>query len=435
MSSIDSANSIQGPRAWRLQFAGQGEPPLVHEGRAREAAQIDANQDGVCSDSEIEAFLRTRRDIRAQAQGNIPRIVSEFKAHLEGPDKAPKAGYRSLETIEQEMRDLAEAHPDRVQLQSIAKTAEGRDVWAMKVTSDAQTDTSNKPGVVITGTHHAREWMTPEVTLQLAEDLVNGYDTAPDAKRRLDSAELWIIPVVNPDGFQYSRTQDSWWRKNRTPVTGDGTECPKDKPGEVRAYGVDLNRNYWDGKPEHMKYFRADGDTPCSTMDDRGASDSPSSDTFRGVPGKEPEVAALMALEYGRPNIRGILDHHSYGNTLLRPWGHTREVPANVADYDEAAGRMQAAQGKGRAYEYYQSVVDYPTFGSSETAHQGNGIMNFTIEMGTSFQPAYTNFPSIYKDVSAADLAFIDYIAEKHPATSPVAPVPADRQPPTTAQA
>lgn len=427
MTNIDSRTIAQG-RSWKLQAAEDGSAPAVHPRNAREAAQIDADGDGVCSDAEIETYLRGTHDILPKAQVNVQDVVLEFKQHLEGtPNRAAK-GYRSLEKMEQEMHELADAHPDLVQMQSIAKTAEGRDVWALKITSDAQGDTTNKPGVVITGTHHAREWMTPEVTLQLAEDLANKYGTDTEAKRRLDNAELWFIPVVNPDGFQYSRTEDSWWRKNRTPVYD--TECPGSGNGHGTPieYGVDLNRNYWDGNPDHMKYFRADGDTPCSTWDDVGASDDPGSDTFRGKPGQEPEVAALMQLEYQRPNIKGVLDHHSYGGSLLRPWGHTEDIPENVADYDAVAARMNAAQGS-NAYDYHQSVLDYPTFGSSETCHQANGKLNFTVEMGSSFQPDYKAFKGMYKDVSSADLAFIDFIIEKNPVQAPAPPPTPDPTP------
>jgi murein tripeptide amidase MpaA len=401
----------------RLQ-AGDDRTVPVSDKRAGEATQIDTNHDGVCSDPEIEAWLRSRNEIRAHARADVPAIVEEYKNHLLDRAHPQESEYRSLDQINQEMQQLAQDHPDRVQLQSIAKTSEGRDVWAMKVTSDAQGDTSNKPGVVITGTHHAREWMTPEVTLQLAEDLVNNYDNDPDARRRLDNAELWFIPVVNPDGFQYTRTDDSWWRKNRAPITDGPGVDPTRKRGSV---GVDLNRNYWDGNPDHMNLFRREGDTPTSTWDDYGASDDPDDDTYRGKPGSEPEVQGLMKLEYQRPNIHGVLDHHSYGEQLLRPWGHIPDAPAEVADYDEVAARMVKAQGD-QAYEYMQSFEDYPTYGSSETCHEANGKLNFTIEMGRSFQPSYSEFQTTYKAVSSADLAFVDYIIEKHPATPPAPP-------------
>lgn len=40
-----------------------------------------------------------------------------------------------------------------------------------------------------------------------------------------------IVPVLNPDGYEYTHTQDRMWRKNRASYGG---EC----------VGVDLNRNF-----------------------------------------------------------------------------------------------------------------------------------------------------------------------------------------------
>ena len=48
-----------------------------------------------------------------------------------------------------------------------------------------------------------------------------------------------LLTMANPDGYNYSRTVDNNWRKNRRP---SGKKCPN---GE-EAVGVDLNRNFED---------------------------------------------------------------------------------------------------------------------------------------------------------------------------------------------
>jgi carboxypeptidase T len=427
---MEIQSSPQAPRSFTLEAATKGQERPVADTRLGEALIIDTNKDGVCSDSEIEAYMRARNIIHQGGESNIPALVGEYKAHLTNSPSDRAGGYRSLEQLEDRMKELAADHSDRVQMVSIAKTTEGRDVWALKVTSNAQADTSNKPGIVITGTHHSREWATPEVTLDMADELIHSYDSNPDSKRRLDNGELWFIPVLNPDGFQYSKTDDNMWRKNRTPVMTlpNGKASPDGKP---LGYGVDPNRNYWDGNPDHMQYFRADGDTPTSTSDDIGASDDPNDETFRGNPGQEPEIKGVMNLEYHHGNIHGVLDHHSYGNQLLYPWGHTHEPPPQKAAYDEVGKLMQGAQkaAKANVYEYVQSVTDYPTYGSSETCHEANGILNFTVEMGDSFQPNFKDVKKIYNAVNSADLAFVDYIESKFPVQAPPAPPSQDPTP------
>jgi hypothetical protein len=399
----------------------------VCDQQQREAARIDTNGDGFCSDAEIEAYMRSKQMIKpAPAQSNVPRLVQEFKHHLAGRSKSAigDAGdYKSFDQLNLAMAKLVCDHPDKAQLVSIGKSTEGRDIWALKISSNAAGDTSNKPGVVFTGTHHAREWMTPEVMLGLATDMLENYDSNPDMKRRVDGAETWVLPVVNPDGFVYSQTSDNMWRKTRSPITA--TACPADGGGEPAApiaYGVDPNRNYWDGKPEHLDMYRPAGDTPCSTDDDYGASDDPNDESYRGAaPASEPEVQALMAFEYGRPNIHGIIDHHSYGDLLMRPWDQKPDAPPDVKDYDEVAARMLAAQGDDQ-YQYIQTFQLYPTTGASVSCHEANGRYGFGIEMGQSFQPDYSEYASTYKKCAVADFAFLDWIIEKY-AVTPASPV------------
>lgn len=416
-------------RSFVLQSNDARTPIRVQDRHAEEAAWIDTNHDGVCSDAEIEAWMRAKHIIKpAPAQGNVPRLVEEYKQHLAGRsmrDSAP--GYHSLDEINATLQKLAADHPDRAQLVSIGKSVEGRDIWALKVSSKAAGDTSNKPGVVFTGTHHAREWMTPEVTLGLAEDLVNNYDSNPDMKRRVDNAEIWILPVVNPDGFVYSQTEDNMWRKNRAPIpdvcsTGQppsGGALPSAKDGDPIAYGVDLNRNYWDGNPAHLSMYRPDGDKPCDTSDDFGASDDPDDDSFRGIaPGSEPEVQALMKFEYGRANIHAIMDHHSYVRLLMRPWDQIPDAPADVKDYDDIAAHMRTAQGD-NPYDYIQTYQLYPTTGASASCHEANGRYGMAMEMGDSFQPPYSEYDAHYKAVAPADFALVDWIINKFPTAPP----------------
>ncbi|NDD31625.1 MAG: hypothetical protein EB084_25525, partial [Proteobacteria bacterium] len=398
-------STVNAPKSFTV-TTPKGEPLAVAPKRAAEAAKIDVNGDGVCSDAEIVDYMQATDVLHAgPAQGNIPRITEEFKAHLTGQRVATAnfngEDYRSLAQLEARMHELAADHPDRCQLVSLGQTHEGRDIWALKVSSDAQGDTSNKPGVVFTGAHHAREWMTPEVTLGLAEDMIENYGDNPDMKRRVDGAETWFIPVVNPDGFAYTQTDDNMWRKNRMPI-----HDPKNPNGNPIGYGVDLNRNYWDGKPEHLSMYRHDGDSPKRTWDDFGASDSVGSDAYRGQgPATEKEVQALIAFENSRPNLHGVIDHHSYGNLLMRPWDDKADDPENVADYDEVAQRMLTAQGKD-PYQYIQTYDLYPTTGASVSFHHVSGRFGFGVEMGDSFQPPFSEFPALYKTMSGADFAF-----------------------------
>lgn len=368
-----------------------------------DAKSLDANHDGFLQNSELAGAVLGDGVSPNSTEGRD--LIQEFKTRLAGTPNPNATGYHSFEQMEKEISDLAEANPDIIQKVSLGKTAEGRDIWALKVSSDAQGDTSHKTGLVITGCHHAREWMTVEAPLKFLHDLVDNKDSAEN-KKRLSEAEIWVVPVVNPDGYEYTRNVDSWWRKNRRPLEVDQNGKP------TTAVGVDLNRNYWDGTPEHLYVYRPDGDTPGNTRDDYSAtSDNPRSDTYRGPYGaSEVEVKSLLDLELKNPNIKGVIDYHSYGDTILYPYGYTHDESPNAPLYKEIGKKMQDAT---YGFTLEQSVGLYPASGTSDDTQDLNGVLNFTIEMGRSFQPNPRTIPETTDRVSKASFAWVDEMIAK----------------------
>jgi hypothetical protein len=128
-----------------------------------------------------------------------------------------------------------------------------------------------------------------------------------------------LVPVANPDGYDYTWTTDRMWRKNRRD-NGDGT------------FGVDLNRN-WD-----LAWGTA------------GASGAGASENYEGsAPFSEPETAALSDYLAARPRIGMYLDLHSFGQLVLHPFGFTATPAADAAALStagaEAALQMGAVDG------------------------------------------------------------------------------------------
>ncbi|HMC96153.1 MAG TPA: M14 family zinc carboxypeptidase, partial [Flavobacteriales bacterium] len=127
--------------------------------------------------------------------------------------------------------------------------------------------------------------------------LLENYDTDPYIQYLLDNTELYIVPCINPDGYVYNEMTDpaggGMWRKNRRD-NGDG------------SFGVDLNRNYgyqWG-------------------FDDLGSSPDPASEVYRGEsPFSEPENQVLRDF-CDAHDFRLALNHHTYGNLLVYPWGY-----------------------------------------------------------------------------------------------------------------
>jgi carboxypeptidase T len=204
----------------------------------------------------------------------------------------PTAGlYHTYAEIDAELHSLASSHPAIASVTSIGKSVEQRDLWAIKISDNVNQD-EEEPVVVLLGCHHAREWISVDVPFLIAKYLLENYSTDTLVTRLVDNAEIWIAPMVNPDGHQYSVTTDRLWRKNRR-NNGDGT------------FGVDMNRNYgyqWGGP---------------------GSSGDTYSEIYRGpAPFSEPETQALRDfLQQLSP--RALISYHNYSQLILYAWGYT----------------------------------------------------------------------------------------------------------------
>lgn len=356
------------------------------------AEKIDKNGDKILSYQEIKDFLIKNDDLRVvyTREGKVllneKRIINDFVDFLEGKPIKSQSFIRDYQAIVDSMKSLAQKYPDKVTLETIGKTFEGRDLIVMKISTS---NNPNKKSLMVTGLHHAREWATGEATINLAEKLLADYEN-PEVKNLLDNIDLYLFPVVNPDGYEYSLKQSRWWRKNRKVFE--------------KGIGVDLNRNYYTEKNPEL--YRPKDDKPDSTWDDYGASDSVYSDTYRGPYGaSEEEIKALQDFVNSK-KIQTVIDIHSYGNMILFPWGHTNNTTKWDDIYKEVGNEINKVVGN--KYWVSQSIYLYPTTGSSEDYHQEEDRFNYTFEIGNSFFPSSKNeLERLKKEVLDMTLVFM----------------------------
>ncbi len=288
--------------------------------------------------------------------------------------------FLSYDEITDGLRALEAAHPTMVRVSSIGQSYEGRRLWVAKISANVEVNDPSKPDVLITGCYHAREWIAADVPYELAVRLPSLYDSDPQVRYLLDHAEVWVLPLVNPDGHAYSQTRPNhaednirMWRKNRRPIDVDGDGLPD-------GLGVDLNRN-------HSVPWRVDDDLPYpSTGDDFGASDNPRDfQLYRGPsPGSEPEIRALEAFtaDPSHPFVTRI-DYHNFGQLVLYPLGYTRDRAIDDGALRSLGAYAQARIGEaGNPYRLLQSRDLYATTGSSvDYAYQHDRSMAYTIEL------------------------------------------------------
>ena len=182
--------------------------------------------------------------------------------------------------------------------------------------------------------------------------LTGGYGgDDPRITDAVNSHEIWIAPVWNPDGYNYVFTTNNMWRKNRRVLTG--------------GVGVDQNRNYaqaWS--------------TSCA------GSTSPASDTYKGPsPASEPETQTMMTWSQ-RERFAKVIDYHSCGREVLFAY-RCLSHPFTSWMQQEAAALSQASGYGGLTREPSAEGEHY------EWQFAQMGAYAFLIETGTEFQPPY----------------------------------------------
>jgi murein tripeptide amidase MpaA len=225
--------------------------------------------------------------------------------------------YRTFAEISGRLDLYAANNPTIVTVQQAGLSLQSRPIRAVRISAPdtPENPRSGRIQVFFNGCQHAREWISPMTVMYIAESLIEGWNNN-DARLRslLSKVEFIIVPVVNPDGYEFTWSTNRLWRKNRR-SNGDG------------SIGVDLNRNWsvgWGGND--------------------GSSSSPSSDVYRGPAAfSEPETASLRDFMLANPRIVASIDFHSYSQLILSPWGYTETLPPDAALFDTINTRMRDA--------------------------------------------------------------------------------------------
>jgi murein tripeptide amidase MpaA len=327
--------------------------------------------------------------------------------------------FHSYEQTLNEFKALATAHPDLAVYSKLGSSFEGRDIFALKISKNATIDDASKPDVLITGLHHAREWISVESPVYFANRLLNGYATEDSARYLVDHLQIWIVPIVNPDGLNYTQASPNdqmdpvrLWRKNRRPISAGN--C-------TSGTGVDLNRNYG-------YQWRLLGDLECPNFcndqsclnDDIGGSDDPTNDIYRGPRAEsEPEVKAIKSL-VDDPNrhFRAQLDYHNYSQLILYPWGYTSFETDDNSTLSTLAQRMSDAvfAVDRKRYRPEQAIDLYNLTGSSiDYAYGVNHVpAPFVVEMRPDccdFSVTEAQIPVVNQETWAGAQALLNWAA------------------------
>ncbi|MEB3196480.1 MAG: M14 family metallopeptidase [Candidatus Sericytochromatia bacterium] len=315
---------------------------------------------------DFEGFDTRRKRFRAKLTPEqfalAQRLGLKITQDLTGRRNQYDPQYRTYEQTVALLRSLADKRPDLAEVVDIGDAWEktqkraDRDIVALRLGKKG----AGKPVVLFAGCHHARELATPEMVLLMAEELVTRYGQDAEITGLVDQREIWLVPMVNPDGHARAE-KGADQRKNTNNVTG----------GKQRI-GVDLNRNY--GGPD---------------WGGAGTSSAPNADTFGGTAAfSEPETQAMRDL-MRRIKPTYLMTFHSYSNMVLWPWGYTDAPPP-----DPRLALVGQKLGELSGYEAGQSgPALYATAGDdTDWAFAELGTLAYTVEVGgwsDGFDPPY----------------------------------------------
>ena len=303
----------------------------------------------VAGDADLRSLENAALSFRPELGRTLsPGSVAAASGGLNG-------AYHTYKELEADLLALQQKYPAIAKVFVLGESLEGRRIYALKISDNVEREEAQAQ-VLILGCHHAREWISVEVPFLCGKYLAENYATNPEVKRLVDRSEVWIVPLVNPDGLEYTIHAYRYWRKNR-----------RDNGGG--QFGVDLNRNY------EYKWG----------LDAVGSSADPSSAIYRGAaPFSEPETRAVRDL-FLKKDFRALVSYHSFSQVILYPWSYT-DLPsdrdAELRDIAvEMSDRIKAVNG--RLYKPGQSGKDlYLSNGDTTDWTFGlSGIPSYTIEL------------------------------------------------------
>jgi hypothetical protein len=262
--------------------------------------------------------------------------------------------YHNYDQIIALMDSLVSAFPGICRKTLFGLTPQGRELACLKISDNVEID-ENEPEILFDGGIHGDEIGGPENMIRFARDLCIGYGSDPEITDLVNSREITIYPMVNPDG----RANMSRYNSNQ----------------------VDCNRDWgymWNGE----------GNSPGAFS--------------------QPETRTIRDLIYNRRFAMHIT-YHSGEEVVLYPWCYRS---AHAPDYN-ALILLSSIYTISSGYpnlQFRQSFADYPTNGETIDYSYGScGTVALTMEISTNKQPPASQIQYYYQNNVPPMIAMIKY--------------------------
>lgn len=138
--------------------------------------------------------------------------------------------YYNYNDLTKRLQGLVEKYPHLASLSSIGQSVEGKKLWVMRITKDPNVDSPWKPKFKYVGNMHGDETVSRQVLVYLADYLLTKYGVEPRISELVNNTDIYIMPSMNPDGFERSTEGD----------------CVGYNSGRGNGKHIDLNRSFPD---------------------------------------------------------------------------------------------------------------------------------------------------------------------------------------------
>ncbi len=281
-------------------------------------------------------------------------ILGSAAARLQTQQADDDRAFHTYAQMTTELQTIAATYPSIARLYDMGHSVQGRSLWALKITDNPDIE-EDEPEVRICGLHHGNEYMGAELPLLLAQHLTANY-SVPAVANLVDNREIWIIPMVNPDG--------------------------REAGSRYNSHGVDLNRDYgymWE------------------------ASSSPG-------PFSQPETQVMRANALDHNYVLS-LSYHCSGDIVNYIWNYKPQRSPDQTMVLQLSNQYASYNGYWvtEGYDWYQTKGDCNDF-----SYGCRGDIDWTIEVQTSdIQGAWVkNKPGMLDIITAADVGLRGVITD-----------------------
>ncbi|XP_067145061.1 carboxypeptidase B-like [Centruroides vittatus] len=266
--------------------------------------------------------------------------------------------YHPPEEINGYLDELESRFGNLTSVRNIGTTFEGKSIRLVKIRSPGP----DKPAVWIDAGIHSREWVSPATGLYLVERLLSDYGHDPVVTQLVDTFDWYLVPLVNPDGYEYTWQWNRLWRKNRA--------ISRILPGLIVCRGVDPNRNF------NVGFGGAStSGTPCSPI-------------FKGDGAfSEAETIAIRdAVWKIRHRLKAYFTLHSFSQLWMCPYGYSTLPSDDFSEHmevlREAVEAVEETHGMHYRYGPSASTLYLVSGTSSDWVYQEAGVKySFAVEL------------------------------------------------------